>query len=110
MRTNDIVVGDLALAGAVELGLRRSRVGGTGSAVVDPLTPGREVARRAPRGARACSVSSAESSGGRWKAIRSTSSSVISSSKRSRKTCSASSFIFFCWWVMFWPSPASPIP
>ena len=37
-------------------------------------------------------------------------SSVISSSKRSRKASNASSFIFFCWWVMFWPSPAVPIP
>ena len=39
-----------------------------------------------------------------------TSSSEISSSKRSRKARRASSFIFFCWWVMFWPSPASPMP
>ena len=23
---------------------------------------------------------------------------------------SSSSSIFFCWWVMFWPSPASPMP
>ena len=30
--------------------------------------------------------------------------------KRLRKARSSSSFIFFCWWVMFLPSPASPRP
>jgi hypothetical protein len=34
----------------------------------------------------------------------------IGMSKRSRKARSAFSPIFFCWWVMFWPSPASPMP
>ena len=29
---------------------------------------------------------------------------------RSRNARNTFSPIFFCWWVMFWPSPASPIP
>ena len=54
--------------------------------------------------------SSGESSGGLKKSFFSICSSVSSSPKRSRNAYSASSVIFFCWWVMFWPSPASPIP
>src|SRR5437660_94300 len=30
--------------------------------------------------------------------------------KRERKSCSSSSFNFFCWCMMFLPSPASPNP
>ena len=55
-------------------------------------------------------VISGESAGGRWKPPAWICSSERSSSKRSRNAISAFSVIFFCWWVMFWPSPASPIP
>ena len=37
-------------------------------------------------------------------------SSLSSMPKRSRNAASSSSFSFFCWWVMFLPSPASPSP
>ena len=38
------------------------------------------------------------------------SSSGRSMPNRSRNERSTASPIFFCWWVMFWPSPASPMP
>ena len=38
------------------------------------------------------------------------SSSAMGIPKRERNTRSSSSFSFFCWWVMFLPSPASPRP
>ena len=83
---------------------------GTGSAI-GLAAPRRQRRRRAPRAARAGSVISGESSAGCRRRTSSTCSSVRSQARSGRGTrSSAFSVIFFCWWVMFWPSPASPIP
>ncbi len=75
-----------------------------------PCACGPAGTRRASRGALSGSGSRPSRRAACGRRRRRRPPSEMSSSKRSRKALSASSFIFFCWWVMFWPSPASPIP
>ena len=101
-------VADLA-TGLHDLGWRLVSSGGTASC---SSARGRRLGRNPPSALRrSCryfiyGVSSA----GLTNAASRTCSSVSFRPKRSRHFSSASSSIFFCWWVMFWPSPASPIP
>ena len=66
--------------------------------------------RAAPCGAPGCTSSRRCLRPGGRTAPRATSSSEIGMPKRVRNALISSSLSFFCWWVMFLPSPDSPTP
>ena len=105
MRTNAIVV-EFARSPLPSSTVVNGSGVGIGSAAA--LRAGRLPPRAARRSSRYCS--SGLSSGGRWKNAPVASSSLNGRPSRSRIASRASSFIAFCWWVMFRPSPAMPMP